>query len=471
MHQYRREFGKAMEDISRTLEKVDPNYEETKSVGELVRFSTRASTSGQFSEIEERQLESWISRGRHLLQRSYTINESLALRNYNDNLRQNPWAARTRAMAMILSLSAIEVGEAKIDRSGSKWRETLLSLDGLAEGVPAVLTDENLEDHHGITFFILLNTLEALSSIIQGEGHSTEDEAAHKGPTSEKLQTKFEDIVTDYANLLEEYFLDSQGLRVYAYDLAEQGILPIEVEKVDESVLSSDRTKIFHTLGKLRRDEEVAASNLPANQPSEKPHLWALARAWMRANKQEPTGIIPFSLRVDIDSIFQEVWSVADSSLQALSLDSDELEKVRSMDDSQIQEQLKAIFSNNTAIPPTSRATLDQEADKAHGGAEISDFDIEIDRGNRDSVFVSFPIKSAQETGSKSVEKVSEQYLHQILRPFLRFEKCAVFPIIISDHTLPMNETVKILRSQLDIPVRIIDEKLFAQILKHHNRL
>ncbi|GAB3676811.1 hypothetical protein [Halopiger thermotolerans] len=471
MHEYREEFGEGMRDVRKVLGKIDPNYEERQDIGELVRFSARASSSDQFSEIETAHLESWITRGQHVLQRSYTMNESLALRNYSSNLRQNPWRARKRGMGIILSLSGIEVREAKIDRSSSKWRETLKSLNGLARGAPTVLTDENLDDHHGITWFIVLNALEALSSIIQGEGHNTEDELDHAAPTSEELQTQFESIVVDHADLLRSGFEHSTGLQVYAYNLAEQEILPISVGKPDEAEVSSNRTQIFHTLGKLRREVEVAASDLPESKPSEKPHLWAIARAWMRANIQEPTGVIPFFLRVNIDSVFQEVWNTKESAIQSVSSNQNDLEEVRSMDDEEIQVKLRSIFSNNTSISPTSRATLSQEVNKSHGGAEISDFDIEIDRGDQNSVFVSFPIKSARETGAKSANKLSEQYLHQILRPFVRFEKCAVFPIIIAAHTLPMNETVKILRNRLDIPIRIIDEELFTQILKHHDEL
>ena len=82
MHEYREEFGEGMRDVRNALVKIDPNYGEMQDIGELVRFGTRASSSDQFSEIETAHLESWITRGQHVLQRSYTINESMLPRSH-----------------------------------------------------------------------------------------------------------------------------------------------------------------------------------------------------------------------------------------------------------------------------------------------------------------------------------------------------------------------------------------------------
>lgn len=471
MHSYREEFGHAMDDIYKAITQINPDYEEIRKIGELVRFSVRASSSGQFSEIETNHLESWISRGQHVLQRSYTMEESLALRYYSKDLQEDPWKAIRRGMAVMMSLSGIEAREAKINRRSSVWRETLKSLNGLAKGTSEVLTDKGLNGHHTATWFIVLNALETMSAIIQGEGHDTEDKHSHSASTAEEIQAQFEDIVTEHTNSLKSNFEHSTGLHVYAYDLAQQEILTTNVTEPDLEEIQSERTKIFHILGKLRRQEYDEITSLPKSEPNEKPHLWAIARAWIRASKNEPSGVIPFFKRINIDSVFQEVWSSKQSSIQSRSLNPKDLEEIRSMDDEAIQQKLNKIFSDNTSISPTSRSALSQELNKAHGSSEISDFDIEIDRGNKNSIFVSFPIKSGKETNKASTSQITEQHLHQILRPFVRFDKCAIFPIIISSHTLAMNETIKELRSQLDIPIRIIDEELFGKILKSHDLL
>ncbi|WP_232700591.1 hypothetical protein [Halobacterium wangiae] len=470
MHDQRKEFGEGMEDARTALGKIDPNYDEKQIIGELVRFCARAKRSQAFSDIEVNHLQTWIDRGKHVLQRSFTINETLALRKYGSNLRENPWRATKRAMALILSLGGIEAGEAKIGRGSSLWRETLESLDGLADGASYVLTDDSLDDHHGFTWFLVLNAIEVLNSVIEGEGHDADSESEHSAPTSDELRERFNNMVEGLETHLNEAMESSSGLQVYAYDLSKRGLLSIDAPDIDVGNLP-DRSKVFHALGGLNRGNAVNKSSLPGSMPSKKPHLWALARAWIRAIEKEPTGVIPFFLRVNTDSVFQEIWSVRESKLEAIHLTSTEEEAVNSMDDGEIQERLKAIFADNSAIAPTSRRTLSQETRKSHGPWEISDFDIELDRGNKNAVFVSLPIKSAVEAGGKSVEKMSEQHLNQILRPFLRFEKCAVFPVIIAGHTAPVNETVKILRSRLDLPIKIIDGKFFAKLLKHHNEL
>jgi len=162
-------------------------------------------------------------------------------------------------------------------------------------------------------------------------------------------------------------------------------------------------------------------------------------------------------------------------NLQKINLEPSDVNSVEKMEDEEIKEELVQIFKLNENLDEVEKLTLSQEKTKSHGGGEISDFDLKISRNEENDIWVSFPIKSASEANNRRPKKLVQSNLHQILRPFGRFDLCVVFPILITDMnrstTLNLQEMVKSLNSQQDYPIKIIDKKSFARILKADNRI
>jgi hypothetical protein len=442
-------FGEAMAEVKNGLQSYSLGAKQRQQVGEMVRFMDRFADSSEISERDIQYVRSWTKQGRHVLERTSEITDALCFRNYLDNMRENQYQAFQRAMGIAVSLGAISRPANGL--SDSYWRETYISLEEFIDQADKVF-NIYADDFAIQTWFVLFNLIEALNV-----------------KDTSNLLDEYKKLVIDNKSLLSDCIDKSPGLKVYAYDLRDQGLLSIDVQEVTSSQRSEFpiRTLVYDVLGRLRRDESTTISELPSDIPSKKPHLWAISRAWIRTNKNQPSGVLPFSIGVDIDYIFDKLFAATNKSIVSTSINDEDLQKVRRMDDEKIQSMLTTLFESNQFLTKMSRVSLDQEKTKAHAGGEISDFDIEIKIADNDTpYYVSFPIKSGAEAGNQSVEQLAESNLHQLVRPVVQFKQCAVFPILIAGTSLNLQEVLKSHRSQFNLSIKFIDEGLFAQILK-----
>jgi hypothetical protein len=448
------EFGEAMAEVRTSLNSYSLRDKQRQQVGEMVRFMNRYAESSQISARDEQYVRSWIKQGRHVLERASQITDSLCFRNFLNNMQENQHQGFNRAMGIAVSLEA--VSHPGNGLSDSFWEETIQSLNKFVSQADRIF-DSFAEDYGVQTWFVLFNLIEALNVGDQSE-----------------LLDQYQELVSKYDSTLTTCIDKSPGLQVYAYDLRDQGLISVGIQKITPSQRSGfpNRTLVYDVLGRLRRGEPTSISELIDSTPSKKPHLWAVARAWIRTNHHKPSGVLPYSHGVDLDYLFNKMVLPTGDDLAQVTLDEDDLQKVRQMDDEEIQSALVRLFASNRFLTETSRVSLDQEKEKSHAGGEISDFDIEIKiEADETPYYVSFPIKSGVEAGNRNVEQLAESNLHQLVRPVIRLKKCAVFPILIAGTSLNLQEVLKSHRSMFNLPIKFIDEELFTRILKINSLL
>lgn len=446
------DFGEAMAEVKNGLQTYSLGAKQRQQVGEMVRFMHRYAESSQISERDKQYVRSWIERGRHVLERTSRITDALCFRKYVGNMRENEYQAFQQSMGIAVSLGAISHSTNGL--SNSYWRETNISLEKFVDQADKVF-NSYANDFGMQTWFVLFNLIEALDV-----------------SNSSNLLGEYKKIVTDHEPHLIKCMNESPGLQVYAYDLRDQGLISIDVQGVTSSQRSNFpiRTLVYDVLGRLRRSEPTTTSELPNKIPSKKPHLWAIAQAWIRTNHNQPSGVLPYSSGVNLDYLFNKLFATSNKDIVSTTINNRDIQKIRQMDDREIQSRLTKLFESNQFLTETSRVSLEQEKTKAHAGGEISDFDIEVKIADDDTpYYVSFPIKSGVETGGRSVEQLAESNLHQLVRPVVQFKQCAVFPILIAGTSLNLQEVLKSHRSQFNLPIKFIDERLFTRILKAHS--
>ncbi len=449
------EFGSAMAAVQKGLKDYNPRPKRQMEIGETVRFLTMYTESSAVCNDDLDFISSWIDEGVHVLKRRLKVTDGLCFRNYQPNMNKNRHQAFHQCMGIALSLDAIARSGLNFDNSF--WRETKTSLKEFCNDAIAILQGNN-GSKKGQTWFVLFNLLEALAT---------------KGDNPE-LYMQLQNVVESCSGVLQNSINYSDGLHVYADTLQKENIIPVKVPPVTDSDRSNFdvRPTIYDILGQLSRDESVDVTRLPDTEPDSKPHLWAIARAWIRTRNGRASGIIPYSTSRDLDFIFSVLFEPPDSSLSDVTVDDTDLNRVKQLDDDDIQDRLVSLLKSNQALLSISRHTLSQEKEKPHTGAEISDFDIEIRLSNDESSrHVSFPIKSGVESRGKSANQLAEANLHQLLRPLTRFKRGVVFPILIAGASLNLQEFLKSLRSNYNLPLKFIDRETFTRILKANNLL
>ena len=441
-----------MREVRNGLMKFSPPTKQRQRIGEMVRFMSRYADSPKITDRDRHYVSSWVNQGRHSLERASNITDCLCFRNFVDNMQKNEHQAFNRSMGIAVPLQAISHSNNGLP--SSYWRETEISLSKFVRQANRIFN--SFPDEYGMqTWFVLLNLIEALSD-----------------PSAPDLLSDYQRLVSKH----ESHFLDctdiSPGLRVYAYDLNDQGLISIAVPEISSSQRSGfePRTLVYDILGRLRREESTTLSELTDAVPAQNAHLWAVARAWNRTYHDEPSGVLPYSHGVDLDYLFDKLFAPEETDLTTVTLNPEDLRKVRKMDDEQIQSALVSLFESNRFLTKTSRVSLSQEQTKAHAGGEISDFDVEVKiADDKSTYYVSFPIKSSAEAGNQTVEQLAESNLHQLLRPTIQFRDCAVFPILVAGTSLNLQEVLKSHRSQFNLPIKFIDEELFGKILKENS--
>jgi hypothetical protein len=448
------DFESGLSDVRSILETswgyTKPKTGEIKALGETVRFLTRFRESQNLSDNEDRFLQTWVDQASDVLIRPFKTGRALNLKYYSSDRGEDRWGEQNKVLASLLSLEAIEIEGPELGRGSTTWDIVVRGIAHLYDEIERGLDRYHDEEQTGDLYFIIFNTLEVFD-VLENPEHLRGDAA------------KFRSLVESYEGDLRNKMNRSPGLKVYTYDLAHRGLISTDVE---EPPFQGD---VFHALGRLNRGESVQPSNIDYNHRS--PHLYAIARAWARVAQNEDSGVIPFYRNIDIDEVYRRVWGDP-QQIANETISRDQVDTVVSMDDSEIQKHLFEILSTNEKLTQESRSALGQELRKSHTGAEISDFDIEMELDDR-VVSVSFPIKSGVEAGNKTADKLAEGNLHQIVRPATRFktERVAVFPILIAGLTLNANETIKTWRSNFDIPIAVIDRDEFTRILLHHGVL
>lgn len=459
MNDEQQEFQQALESVRKIrFEKRDRNYEDKITLAETVRFLSQFRETDLLSGKEDNWVKSWLSECQHILHLEFEFNLVMSMRYYRTNRESNPYGAHLPPMAAILTLEALERGDSEIDRDDTRWIKGGHFMQSLANDLNSIFRQEGIGGDHGVEWFLTLNAIEMLTTVGPFDSKSSYTSA----------KDAFLSLIETHEDVLRDEMYSPPGLHVYAHHLSSQGVIPIEIE--EPNTASSDRTRIYATLNKLARGEDVSLSDLPSELPEDKQPLWGIARAWVRAANDEPTGILPCHGKVDLDEVFRRVWGDQDA-IQNTAISEENLETVRSMGDKQIQNTLVDLFSSNDYVTSTSKGTLDLEREKAHTGIEISDFDIRIKWGNDTSLPVSLPIKSGREAGGKTVEQLAEKNLHQLLRPLSRFNSSfgVVFPVLIAGHSVNANESMKTFRENLDLPVVPIGKKTFTKILVYNN--
>lgn len=456
MREEEKEFQQSFKPIRQILfHSRSRNYEDQIDLAETVRFLSNLQGQNILSEKEGRWVDSWIKKCQHVLHLEFEFNLVMTMRYYKRNRHDNPYGAHLPPLAAILTLEALEVSGSKIGRGDTRWKKAGDFIQILADDMDSIFRSASPESDEGAAWFITFNAIDFLHSLDGGSEFLSAYET-------------FINVVENHQDKLRTEMANSPGLRAYAYDLSTRGVISIEVEEPTGSL--PDRARIYASLNQLSRGEDVSPSYLPNQLPEDKQHLWGIARSWARAIEGERTGILPCHGKLDLDEIFRRVWGNQED-IQNTSISDENLETVRTMTDGDIQDSLVGLFQSNDYVTTISKGTLDLERNKAHTGIEISDFDIRIEWGDDNTLPVSLPIKSAREAKGRTAEQLAEDNLHQLVRPLSRFNSPfgAVFPILIAGHSVNANETMKVIRSNLDLPIVPIGENTFTRILKHNN--
>jgi hypothetical protein len=461
MRDLEQEFGQAMADVRQTLSSNGSRKAfKMRKVVESVRYMENLRQDGTLDERDDEWVQSWIERGRHSLDRSLERNIILTLSYYKDNLEENP-DAHYPPQAAILALKEVED---LTSPKSTRWKTYLQSFGKLEGQIKKILGGDEPPGGTLGTWYVLFNTLEVLATIDRKEDFQSHLDS-------------FNTLVEEYEDELREEMEWHQGLKSYAHDLSQRGIFPLKIDEPVEDRNLSDKGRLFKILNRLSRGEPVDYTIVPEHPPKHKEHLWGITRAWVRSKNGDSNGILPFYENVDVDEVFRRTWNIDRQSLNQTSITPEDYEIVQQMSDEQIQDTLVKLFEGNSYVTEISRATLRAERNKAHTGIEISDFDIEVKMkdsrrfaNSERTVQVCLPIKSAQEAGSASVEKLSETNIHQIIRPFDRFgiKTTVVFPILITGWSVNANEYLKTWRSNLNLPIVPIDCDTFANISSHN---
>lgn len=448
------EFESDLSDVRQALQTgfgyTDSGSGNIKAIGESVRFFNRLQQDDALSEREKQYVQTWIDRSKDCLIRPFESGRTLNLAYYSGDRGRDRWGELTKVLASLLSLEAIRGVDSPLSLQDTTWEYVEEGFDHICKETEETL--QQFQDSHstGDVYFVLLNGIEVLDGI-----KASDDITGYQ----RKLHTILEKFEDDFRDEI----ASKKGLHIYSFDLYHRNLIAVDL---NEPEYTGDA---YHALGRLRRGVRIEPSSIELKRRS--PHLSGIAKAWARAKCGEPSGIVPFYLPLDMEEVYRRVWGDP-NDIESQSVGGSARKKVLAMKDKDVKENLYEILKGNKHLTTASRSSLKKEVEKAHSGAEISDFDIEIEM-DEERISVSMPIKSPAEAGNKNVDKLSEENINQIVRPASRFrtERVAVFPILLSGMTSYSNETLKSWRSNFDFPIVTIDLDEFSKILSFHDQI
>lgn len=448
------EFEEDLSDVRDVLQSSfgysDPGSGNIKAIGELVRFLRNLKQDDNVGEKERQFAQSWIDRSKDCLIGPFESGRTLNLHYYSGDRGQDKWGELNKVLASLLSLEATRGGQSPHSLQDTTWKYVNEGFEHLCDEIEETLNQYANDHSTGDIYFILLNSIEVINN-------------SNLPNHIDKYQNILQNILEDHNDDFLDEISSQSGLHVYSFDLYSRGLISADLDEPDYT------GDTYHALGRLRRGISVEPDSIKYHKRS--PHLSGIAKAWARAQCGEPSGIVPFYLPVEMEEIYRRVWGDPES-IESQSVCESDREEVLQMKDKDVKDHLYEILKGNSYLTTASRSALRDEVEKAHSGAEISDFDIEIEM-DEERVSVSMPIKSPAEAGNKSVNKLSEDNINQIVRPASRFrtERVAVFPILLSGMTSYSNETLKSWRSNFDFPIVAIGLEEFIKILSFHDLL
>lgn len=230
------------------------------------------------------------------------------------------------------------------------------------------------------------------------------------------------------------------------------------------SLLEMNHAKAVEFMGELKSQPDAIAMR--------EPHLYIAAQSYYRLLKNESAeslklGMLPFYYNININSILDCLIPSLNKAL-SIELESEDLKKLTNMKDEVLRPIMCNIIKKSPYITVEGDVQLVYEKGKSHTGSEIADIDINLTVGSK-QIWVGMPIKSGVEIKE---DTLGEKYLHQIMRPLIRFEENASCSILVTAKKCSINldSDIKILKSR-NMPIGVLQHEVLAKLLKYHGEL
>ena len=159
---------------------------------------------------------------------------------------------------------------------------------------------------------------------------------------------------------------------------------------------------------------------------------------------------------LDLNQVFRGYNKISEATVGE-----EDIELLIGMDDAQLRQHIcKLIIDVDPVI-------LRREAQKPHGGFEISDMEIPFRTEGR-AFYLCIPVKSGREIRGKTVP---ERWAFQILRPFLNFDSCVVVFISAKKCSQPLWNYIKRTRDKTNWNIQVIEGEELAKLFKVNSLL
>lgn len=434
---------------------------ERKMISEIVIYLQDLLEYVKLDDIETDYINNWIENCIHVLGLEFEGNFILQFYYINNNYNtSNKDDVIESLISVLVSLRAISTRYPELTNLKPTVFDYLVrDLPKFRKFLSAKFTNDEYSEHPNL-FFLLANSIDTFSSLNGSEVFK--EEVDH-----------LLNIISDISSNFEVVSSLSPGSEVYFNEIVSRFNLKIDKKEIDENRLRH-KPKLFYLLSKLKEGLEVSPDDLgELSSYNHYGYLWWLVKSWVQKNRgDEIIGILPVNRKeIDVDFVFNSLWGDI-AQITNVKIKEEDIDKVLSFKDENIKDTLYHYFINHPLVTTYSKLNLEEERTKAHGGGEISDFNVEIELEGK-KIWIAIPIKSAAESGSSSSEKMTQNYFYQMVRPILNFQNdnVAVFPIVLAAKTLNTNEFLSLARAHLNLPILLIDNQIYTKILKRYSLL
>jgi hypothetical protein len=170
------------------------------------------------------------------------------------------------------------------------------------------------------------------------------------------------------------------------------------------------------------------------------------------------TGIFEQMEDINIGNLLQQVFSLGEIDLASTT--ETHIQRLYSMKDDELRQSVSKTIQGVEPI------VLERESTKPHGSFEISDMEVQVTYNGK-KLFLCMPFKSGVEIRGNSVPV---DIAYQIVRPFTKFENCAVVFITAKKCSENLMNQIKKLKDKMHWPIAVIEERALASLLILHDQ-